>query len=116
MGVGNDLRYTPTTCFETFPFPKPTEGDRASISEAARRLDELRRNWLDPEGASEAELKKRTLTNLYNARPTWLDNAHRRLDEAVFAAYGWPADVSDEDVLKNLLALNLERAGSSPPA
>ncbi len=85
------------------------EGDLASISEAARRLDELRRNWLDPEGASEAELKKRTLTNLYNARPTWLDNAHKKLDAAVFAAYGWSADISDEDILKNLLALNLER-------
>ena len=38
------------------------------------------------EGLSEAEKKKRTLTNLYNARPTWLDLAHKRLDEAVFAA------------------------------
>ena len=103
-------RYTPTTCFETFPFPEPTGEDRASISEAARRLDELRRNWLNPEGATEAELKKRTLTNLYNARPTWLDNAHKRLDAAVFAAYGWPADIPDEDILKNLLALNLERS------
>jgi type II restriction/modification system DNA methylase subunit YeeA len=73
-------------------------------------LDELRRNWLDPEGATEADLKKRTLTNLYNARPTWLDNAHEKLDAAVFAAYGWPTDVSDEDILKNLLALNLERS------
>ena len=94
---------------ETFPFPEPMEGDLASISEAARRLDELRRNWLDPEGASDADLKKRTLTNLYNARPTWLDNAHKKLDAAVFSAYGWPANVSDEDILKNLLALNLER-------
>ncbi len=51
-------------------------------------MDELRRNWLNSEGASEAELKRRTLTNLYNARPTWLDNAHKRLDPAVFAAYG----------------------------
>jgi hypothetical protein len=65
-----------------------------------RRLDELRRNWLDAEGASETELKKRTLTNLYNARPTWLENAHERLDEAVFTAYGWPSDPSDEEVLK----------------
>ena len=51
----------------------------------------MRDAWLNPPGASEAELKKRTLTNLYNARPTWLDNAHRKLDAAVFAAYGWPA-------------------------
>ena len=106
------FRYTPTTCFETFPLPEPTEEDRTSISEAARRLDELRRNWLDPEGTTEAELKKLTLTNLYNARPTWLDNAHRRLDAAVFAAYDWPADISDEGILKNLLALNLDRVPS----
>jgi PAS domain S-box-containing protein len=90
LGVGNDPRYTPTTCFETFP--EPTEEQRTEISEAARRLDELRRNWLNPEGASAAELKKRTLTNLYNARPTWLQNPHARLDTAVFAAYGWPSD------------------------
>ena len=38
-----------------------------------------------------------------------LQNAHVRLDGAVFAAYGWPPDISDEDILKNLLALNLER-------
>ncbi|MBA3472406.1 MAG: class I SAM-dependent DNA methyltransferase [Rubrobacter sp.] len=109
LGVGNDPRYTPTTCFETFPFPEPNEEQRAEISAAAKRLDELRRNWLNPEGASEAELKKRTLTNLYNQRPTWLANAHARLDAAVYAAYGWPADLPDEEVLKNLLALNLER-------
>ncbi len=108
-------RYTPTTCFETFPFPEPDETQRAEISTAAERLDELRRNWLDPEGTSEAELKKRTLTNLYNARPTWLDNAHKKLDAAVFAAYGWPEDIADEDILKNLLALNLERSERGAP-
>ena len=70
----------------------------------------MRDAWLNPPGASDAELKKRTLTNLYNARPTWLDNAHRKLDAAVFAAYGWPADLSDEEILERLLALNLARA------
>jgi hypothetical protein len=116
LGVGNDPRYTPTTCFETFPLPWPPgeepEGDSRiqAIAEAARRLDELRRNWLNPEGASESELKKRTLTNLYNQRPTWLENAHERLDAAVLAAYGWPADLSDEEILQNLLVLNLERS------
>ncbi len=64
------------------------------IAEAARRLVELRRNWLNPENASEAELKKRTLTNLYNQRPTWLANAHDRLDRAVFAAYGGPPELT----------------------
>jgi len=47
------------------------------------------RNWLDPDGATEAEFKKRTLTNLYNARPTWFQHAHAALDRAVWSAYGW---------------------------
>jgi type II restriction/modification system DNA methylase subunit YeeA len=53
------------------------------------------------------QLAKRTLTNLYNQRPAWLDHAHRRLDEAVFAAYGWPADLTDDQLLAKLLELNL---------
>ena len=56
------------------------------------------------------QLKKRTLTNLYNERPTWLDLAHRKLDEAVFAAYGWDPGMGDEELLGRLLELNLERA------
>jgi hypothetical protein len=47
-----------------------------------------------------------------SARPTWLDLAHRKLDEAVFAAYAWPADQTDEETLPRLLALNLQRAGA----
>ena len=54
--------------------------------------------------------QKRTLTNLYNARPAWLADAHRKLDEAVFAAYGWPATLTDAEVLERLLALNHQRA------
>ena len=53
---------------------------------------------------------KRTLTNLYNGRPTWLELAHKKLDDAVFAAYGWENTLSDEEILERLLALNLERA------
>ena len=51
-------------------------------------------------------LKKRTLTNLYNARPQWLADVHAALDAAVAAAYGWPADINDDDALRKLLALN----------
>ena len=58
------------------------------------------------------ELSKRTLTNLYNQRPTWLLLAHRKLDEAVFAAYGWPNNQTDDQILERLLALNLERASA----
>ena len=57
-----------------------------------------------------AKLKTRTLTNLYNERPSWLDSAHAELDRAVASAYGWPEDISTEDALARLLALNLERA------
>ena len=65
---------------------------------------------LDPPDATPDELKKRTLTNLYNARPTWLAEAHRKLDAAVFAAYGWPATLTDTEILERLLALNHARA------
>ena len=135
-------RYTPTTTFETFPFPesltpnipaKDYENDPRAIAigKAAKRLDELRNAWLNPPDlidivpevvagypdrilpkneAAAAELKKRTLTNLYNTRPQWLSHAHRDLDAAVAAAYGWSADISEEDALAKLLELNLARA------
>ena len=139
LGKGNDPRYTPTSTFETFPFPDglssdipPTDyaGDpRAiAIAEAARRLVELRDRWLNPpewvervdepvpgypkrpvarDVAAEKALKARALTNLYNARPQWLADAHAALDGAVAAAYGWDVDISIDDALRKLLALNL---------
>jgi type II restriction/modification system DNA methylase subunit YeeA len=142
LGVGNDPRYTPTTTFETFPFPEGLTPDipakdyakdlRAKrIAAAAKKLDALRRGWLDPQDLVEtvpevlpgypdrilpkdekaaAILKERTLTNLYNQRPSWLAKAHEDLDRAVAAAYGWPEDISTEDALALLLALNAERA------
>ena len=97
------FRYTPTTCFETFPFPEPDEAQRATIAGAAKRLNELRENALKGDA-------KETLTGLYNRRPTWLDNAHNALDAAVAAAYGWPADTSDAAILERLLSLNLSRS------
>ncbi len=103
------------------------------IAAAAAELVRLRDNWLNPtewvkrvpevvpgypdrllpvDDKAAAELKKRTLTNLYNQRPTWLSNAHKALDEAVAAAYGWPADLSDDEILARLFALNQERAAA----
>jgi hypothetical protein len=55
-------------------------------------------------------LNEHILTNLYNRRSDWLTEAHRRLDAAVFDAYGWPHDLSDDEILARLLPLNLERA------
>jgi len=128
-------RYTPTTTFETFPFPadvlhNPDPDARfPDIAKTASRLNELRENWLNPpewvdrvpevisgypdriipKPGHETELKKRTLTNLYNQRPAWLDNAHKALDKAVAEAYGWTdytKDMPDEEILRRLLALN----------
>ncbi len=116
LRVGTQLesrpRYTSTTCFETFPFPTPTGEQREEICKVARDLDRLRNGWLNPSGLSAEELAARTLTNLYNERPTWLANVHARLDEAVLKAYGWPRDLDDDSILRQLLKLNLER----PPA
>jgi type II restriction/modification system DNA methylase subunit YeeA len=117
MGVGNDPRYNSSTTFGTFPLPwspgrEPVRDARVkAIAAAAQELVTRRDAWLKADGLSDAEKKKRTLTSLYNARPTWLDLAHCKLDAAVAAAYGWPADLSDDDILSQLLALNHERAG-----
>ncbi len=151
------FRYTPTTCFETFPFPEPSDDQMVAVAEAAKQLDAMRSGWLNPpewtreevlefpgsvdgpwsryvhepdhrgigtvryprviprDRACAAMLAKRTLTNLYNARPTWLDLAHRRLDEAVFAAYGLDPATSDEGLLAALLELNLRRRPAGAP-
>ena len=199
------FRYTPTTCFETFPFPFPDdlkpptpkpevkppesgpdpfeakmlaakyysafetpppyrsrsasrEEHRAAIAAAAQELNDLRERWLNPpewtterilefpgsgtgpwarylvapdenglgtvryprieprDAECAAQLKQRTLTHLYNERPAWLDLAHGKLDAAVAAAYGWPADLPDDQILERLLALNLERAAEEQQA
>lgn len=122
IGVGDDPRYMPTRTFLTFPFPWPLDAaddalteaqitHRDAIAAAAVSLDDQREAWLNPPNADPDELRQRTMTNLYNDPPVWLQIAHREIDEAVFAAYGWPADLSDDEVLGRLLALNLERAG-----
>ncbi len=166
------FRYTPTTCFETFPFPEAQAERDAAIAAAAKELNELRENWLNPpdwtrtetlefpgtvggpwdryivpgsagvppassqrenesgrdaraprvgtvryprlvprDADCSARLKERTLTKLYNVRPPWLADCHARLDAAVAAAYGWPADLPDEAILERLLALNQAAAG-----
>nr|WP_295778353.1 type IIL restriction-modification enzyme MmeI [Rhodoferax sp.] len=111
-----------------------------AIAQAAKRLNDLREAWLNPPEwtdrvpeviplgmttspypdrilpklGHEKDLAERTLTKLYNQRPAWLDAAHKALDLAVAHTYGWSdytADMPDEEILKRLLALNLELAG-----
>lgn len=111
-------RYTPTTTFETFPFPYPPGQENQNdpkvqaIAVAARELMRLRDEWLAGTGAPDLSLDKRTLTNLYNRRPDWLDQVHKQLDAAVLDAYGWPHAIADEEILARLLTLNLERAAA----
>jgi len=122
------FRYTPSSTFDTFPFPWPPGKEDAKhpayvrIAEVAKKLNEQRELWLNPPewieplaakidaadkfddvppearalvrqsaikaaAAKDSRLKKRTLTNLYNERPTWLKIAHEQLDRAVLAAY-----------------------------
>lgn len=107
--VESGFRYTPTTCFETFPFPVPSTEEREAIAAAARELVRLRDGWLAAVGPGSEHVATRTLTNLYNKRPAWLVKVHGDLDNAVMAAYGWPADLDDDSILHRLLALNLGR-------
>lgn len=102
-----------------------------AIATAAARLNGLREAWLNPpdlvqrvpevvpgypdrilpvDEKAAAILKTRTLTKLYNERPAWLDHAHKDLDAAVASAYGWPLDLTDDQILERLFALNQERA------
>jgi hypothetical protein len=137
------------------------EQHRAAIAAAAQELNELRERWLHPpewtvekilefpgsiagpwsryivpstinpqlstglvryprleprDAECAAKLKDRTLTKLYNERPAWLIYAHKNLNAAVAAAYGWPADLTDEAILEKLLALNLARAAEEAKA
>ena len=126
MGVGNDLRYNKSVCFDPFPFPDITERPllKARLSDLGERLDKHRRD-------RQAEHPKLTLTQMYNVLEKLrggetiegkdkqiyndgligiLRQIHDEIDAATAEAYGWPVNLSDEDVLKRLVALNRERA------
>jgi len=124
LGVGNDPRYNKTRCFETFPFPLPTEPQKQRIRQLAEQLDAHRKRQQELHSGL-------TMTGMYNVLEklrsgealtakeqtiheqglvSVLKQIHDDLDAAVFEAYGWPADLSDEEILERLVALNHERA------
>jgi hypothetical protein len=133
-------RYTPTSTFETFPFPpgmvpntpvarQGRQHHAEAIRHAVAELMGKRERWLNPaewvDLASEAipgypvriiprpgherDLNQRTLTRLYSEDPPWLRDAHQSLDLVVSAAYGWSANLSDNEILARLLELNHAR-------
>ena len=124
LGVGNDPRYNKSRCFETFPFPDASESQKARIRELGEALDAHRKR-------QQAQHPDLTMTGMYNVLEklrsgealttkeqtiheqglvSVLKEIHEDLDAAVFAAYGWPADLGDEEILERLVALNAERA------
>ncbi|EIZ79896.1 DNA methyltransferase, putative [Novosphingobium sp. Rr 2-17] len=125
LGMGDDPRYSKSRCFDPFPFPADVpEPLKGRIRAEAEALDALRKRVL-------AEHEDLTLTKLYNVLETLrsgraLTEAEREIhdhglvtlirqhhdviDALVAEAYGWPADLSDEEILTRLVALNKQRA------
>jgi hypothetical protein len=79
------------------------------------RLNELRETRLSRESGRDDD-EGLTLTDLYTANPTWLQKAHLNLDRAVFAAYGWSHEISDDELLSKLLGLAISRANEQASA
>ncbi|MFN3509356.1 MAG: class I SAM-dependent DNA methyltransferase [Allorhizobium sp.] len=125
LGVGDDPRYNNSRCFETFAFPADVaEALKDKIRAEAEALDALRKRVLE----SHEDL---TLTKLYNVLEalregraltdaerdmhdrglvTLIRQHHDAIDALVAQAYGWPAELSDEEILTRVVALNKERA------
>lgn len=124
--MGNDPVYSKTRCFDPFPFPECNDSLKARISSLAEELDAHRKRV-------QAEHPTLTLTGIYNVLEALregrtltakekvihdqglvsvLRQLHDELDTAVATAYGWGAgcDLSDEEILTHLVALNSERA------
>jgi hypothetical protein len=121
--VGNDPRYNKTRCFDTFPFPACSAAVNPHVRWLAESLDahRKRRRAIHPD---------LTITGMYNVLSklrageeltdkdrlihqrglvSVLEQIHDDLDAAVFEAYGWPSDLTDEEILEKLVALNAER-------
>ncbi len=124
MGVGNDPRYNKSRTFDPFPFPDPDEATRERLRALGEELDATRKTV-------QVEHPDLTLTGLYNVlekvragaaltdaevdvkdrgRVLILKDLHDQIDRATADAYGWPHDLTDEQILEKLVALNAERA------
>ena len=124
MGVGNDPVYASNRCFDPFPFPEPDGALKLRLRALGEELDATRKRI-------QADQPDLTLTGLYNvlakiragAELTPVDEdikrrglvlilreLHDQIDALTAQAYGWPTDLTDEQILERLVALNAERA------
>jgi hypothetical protein len=124
MGLGNDSRYNSTRCFQTFPFPNATDSQIEKIRHLGSQLDAHRKN-------RQEQFPSLTLTDMYNVMEklksgekltakdqivheqglvSLLLQLHTDLDSAVADAYGWPSNLTEEEILQKLVDLNKERA------
>lgn len=124
LGVGNDPRYNKTRCFEPFPFPDCAEEQKEHIRRHAEALDAHRKR-------QQGMYPDLTMTDVYNVFEklragaqlttgelethdrglvTALRQYHDDLDAAVFEAYGWPAGLTDDEIVERVVALNVQRA------
>jgi hypothetical protein len=124
LGVGNDPTYNHSDCFNPFPFPDPTEAQKTRLRHLGEQLDAHRK-------AQQKAHPKLTLTAMYNMleklrageriegkdRETYdqgligiLRDLHDQIDAAVADAYGWPATLTDDEILHRLVDLNRTRA------
>ena len=122
-GVGNDVVYNNSTCFDPFPFPETTSESRSHIGVLSERLDAHRK-------AALACDDRVTMTKMYNvveklrsgealttaertihelAACGILRDLHDELDKLVAEAYGWPWPMEREEILERLVALHDER-------
>jgi hypothetical protein len=124
LGIGNDPRYSKSRCFDPFPFPEASEATKIEVRTLAEELDETRKCVL-------TDHQELTLTALYNmleklrggarltakeesikarGRVLILKDLHDRIDSAVFRAYGWEPEITDEQIIARLVSLYAERA------
>jgi len=124
LGVGNDPRYNKTACFDPFPFPVATDKQADKIRELGEALDAHRKTQQIAHPGLTITGMYNVLEKLRSGEPltakdkkihddglvSVLKKIHDDLDAAVFDAYGWPASLTDDEILERLVALNHERA------
>ena len=123
LGMGNDPRYSKSRCFDPFPFPDCSDELKDEVRSVAEEIDAHRK-------ARQAEHPRLTLTQMYNVLEKLqageplneaderikdeglvliLKERHELLDRLMFQAYGWLKDLTDEQILERLVALNRQR-------